>query len=106
MRIWRIISEAWKGDGGVIIDREPRALTPAYITLAAAIRGARTGVFVVAEEPGAGSRREEWDEIENPYHVIVLNGVRFTSGYGHIELACYNDIDVAEMAMRMWMSGH
>ena len=98
-RVWRIVSEAWRENGDIRIEREVRLRNGLlYRTLAGAVDDGRTKAFVVAEEPGMGSNRVEWDEIKKPYHVIVNSGAE--------ELPCFDDLDVAEMAMRLWMTGH
>ena len=100
--VWRIVRIVWY-DGSAMVVGHPRLRdTLLHSSMESAIRGSSTKAFVVAEEPGAGSEHWAWGKIEKPYHVIVFHSVW---GSGHTELACYDDLDVAEMALRMWMAG-
>ncbi len=101
-RVWHIVSEvSWTLNDGLLVDREPRqAITKcAYATSTDAMNAARTMVFTIAEEPGIGTPWGVWCMIDKPYHVIVR-------GAAYEQLGQYADLDVAEMAMRLWMSGH
>lgn len=113
--VWRIVSKAWYENGGVTIERfstscvgdrvyTTRRRELRYITLEHAVRDSRSRGAIIAEEPGAGAINDSWDAIRTPYHVIVMSGVR----HGEVtwdELGAYDDLDVAEAAMHIWMIG-
>lgn len=109
--VWCIVGEAWYENGGVTIERSSMSCIsrPAlprlrYITLERAVRDSRSPGVIVAEEPGAGAINDSWDAIRTPYHVLVISGLR----HGEVtwdELGAYDDLDVAEAAMHIWMIG-
>ena len=94
--LWRIVREGWTADGNL---RSP-ASGRLYPTRQQAVDQAQSKIFIVAEEPGVGCLPSDWLTLDRPYHVMMRRQ-RWADGTD--ELARYDDLDVAEMAMRLLM---